>query len=73
MTASTAQQRAHRLHTKTQRHPHNAKGPLVALLYALFVVVGPCIVSNVCIAAMIKNFSDAQEEALQEVGLRISE
>ena len=48
-------------------HTQNAKGATVVLMYTVFVVVGPCIVSNVCIAALIKNFSDAQEEAIKEV------
>ena len=51
-------------------HTQNAKGPIVIILYIVFVVVGPCVVSNVCIAAIIKNFNDAQTEAIAEASAK---
>jgi hypothetical protein len=52
-------------------HTQNAAGTSmrgfpVYFLYVTFIVVGPCIVSNVCIAAMIKNFSVANEAAQKD-------
>ena len=43
-------------------HMQNALGPNVVALFLVIIIVGPCIITNLCIAAILKNYTTAQDE-----------
>ena len=48
----------------------NAVGESSLALFALFIVIGPCVVMNICIAGMIRDFSDAVAATKQDMQIR---